>query len=134
MPTVAQQDAAIIVMDRGDKDAKLMTSLLEKVGLEVHISSNQDTILKSCRSVDHSVRLVIVDEASEARMPGLMEGLCTCDSSLRVLLVSDLDEATAGRSWLSASRGRVVLRKPFRRAQFLGSVLKLINEPLVRTA
>ena len=134
MPTVAQQDAAILVMDRGDKDAKLMSSLLEKVGLEVHISSNQDTILESCRSEDHSVRLVIVDEAAEARMPGLMEGLCTCDSSVRVLLVSDLDEAGAGRSWLSASKGRGVLRKPFRRAQFLGSVLKLINEPLVRTA
>jgi CheY-like chemotaxis protein len=134
MPTETQQDAAILVMDRGDKDAKLMASLLEKVGLDVRISSNQDTILESCRSGHHSVRLVIVDEAAQAHMPGLLDGLCTCDSSVRVLLVSDLDEAGAGRSWLSASKGRSVLRKPFRRAQFLGSVLKLINEPLVRTA
>jgi hypothetical protein len=134
MPTQVQQDAAILVMDRGDKDAKLMTSLLEKVGLDVRISSNQDTILESCRTAHHSVRLVIVDEAAEARMPGLMDGLCDCDSSVRVLLVSDLDEAGAGRTWLSASKGRGVLRKPFRRAQFLGSVLKLINEPRVRTA
>jgi hypothetical protein len=121
-------------MDRGDKDAKLMASMLEKVGLDVSISSNQDAILESCRAAHHSVRLVIVDEAAEARMPGLLDGLCNCDSSVRVLLVSDLDEARAGRTWLSASKGRGVLRKPFRRAQFLGSVLKLINEPLVRTA
>jgi len=134
MPTATQQDAAILVMDRGDKDAKLMTSLLEKVGLDVSISSNQDAILESCHAVDGSVRLVIVDEAAEARMPGLMEGLCNCQSSVRLLLVSGQDEAGAGRSWLSASKGRGVLRKPFRRAQFLGSVLKLINEPLVRTA
>jgi DNA-binding NtrC family response regulator len=134
MPTETQQDAAILVMDRGDKDAKLMASMLEKVGLNVSISSNQDTILESCRAADHSVRLVIVDEAAQARMPGLLDGLCSCDSSVRVLLVSDLDEADAGRSWLSASKGRSVLKKPFRRSQFLGSVLKLINEPLVRTA
>jgi DNA-binding NtrC family response regulator len=134
MPTVTQQDAAILVMDRGDKDAKLMTSLLEKVGLDVHISSNQDSILESCRAAHHSLRLVIVDEAAEARMPGLLDNLCTCDPSVRVLLVSDQDQANAGRSWLSASRGRGVLQKPFRRAQFLGSVLKLMNEPLVRTA
>ncbi len=134
MPTVAQQDAAILVMERGDKDAKLMASMLEKVGLSVSISSNQDTILESCRDGQHSVRLIIIDEAAQARMPGLLDGLCRCDSSVRVLLVSDLDEAGAGGSWLSASRVRGVLRKPFRRAQFLGSVLKLINEPLVRTA
>jgi hypothetical protein len=134
MPTETQQDAAILVMERGDKDARLMASMLEKVGLNVRISSNQDAILESCHAADHSVRLVIVDEAAEARMPGLIDGLCTCDSSIRVLLVSDLDEARAGRSWLSASKGRRVLRKPFRRAQFLGSVLQLINEPLVRTA
>ena len=134
MPTVAQQDAAILVMDRGDKDAKLMASMLEKVGLDVFISSDQDAILKSCHAMDGSVRLVVVDEAAEARMPGLLEGLCQGDSSVRVLLVSDLDEAGAGRSWLSASKGRVVLRRPFRRAQFLGSVLKLINDPLVLTA
>jgi hypothetical protein len=134
MPTETQQDTAILVMDRGDKDARLMASMLKKVGLNVNISSNQDAILESCHAADHSVRLVIVDEAAEARMPGLMDRLCTCDSSIRMLLVSDLDEARAGRSWLSASKGRGVLRKPFRRAKFLGSVLKLINEPLVRTA
>ena len=134
MPTVAQQDAAILVMEHGDKDAKLMASMLEKVGLNVSISTNPGAILESCRDAQHSVRLVIIDEAAEARIPGLLDGLCTCDSSVRVLLVSDLDESGAGRSWLSASKGRGVLRKPFRRAQFLGSVLKLINEPLVRTA
>jgi hypothetical protein len=108
--------------------------MLEKVGLEVSISSNQDAILEACRAADGSVCLVVVDEAAEARMPGLLDGLSQCDSSVRVLLVSDLDEARAGRRWLSASKGRGVLRRPFRRAQFLGFVLKLINEPLARTA
>ncbi|HUI82145.1 MAG TPA: response regulator [Bryobacteraceae bacterium] len=133
MPKDSQQDAAILVMDRSDKDAKLMASMLEKVGLEVQISSNQDIVLESCRSKSRPVRLVILDEQAEARMPGLLDGLNTCDSSIRVLLVGQSDEA-AGRNWVSATKGRGVLQKPFRRAQFLGSVLKLINEPLVRTA
>jgi len=134
MPTETQQDAAILVMDRQDKDAKLMASMLEKVGLNVHISSDPDTILESCRAPHHSVRLVVVDRATEERAPGLLEDLSTCDSSVRVLLVSEHGESVADRSWLSASKGRGVLNKPFRRAQFLGSVLKLIHEPRVRTA
>ena len=132
MPTDSKQDAAILVMDDADKDAKLMASMLEKVGLEVKISSNQDAVLASCRSASHAMRLVIVDEESEARMPGLLEDLSTCDSSVRVLLVGQPDES-AGRNWF-ASKTRGILRRPFRRAQFLGSVLKLINEPKVRTA
>ena len=134
MPTDTQQDAAILVMERGDKDAKLMASMLEKVGLNVHISSDPHTVLESCRAPHHSVCLVVVDQATETRAPGLLENLCTCDSSVRVLLVSEHGETVAGRSWLSASKGRGLLHKPFRRAQFLGSVLKLMNEPRVRTA
>jgi DNA-binding NtrC family response regulator len=125
--------AAILVMDRGDKDARLMASMLEKVGLEVQISPNPETVLNSCRSASDSLRLVILDEAAEARRPGLLQDLSACDSSVRVLLVGQVDEAETS-TWFSASKGRGILRKPFRRAQFLGSVLKLINEPLARTA
>ena len=133
MPTDNQQDAAILVMDDGDKDAKLMASMLEKVGLEVKISSNQDAVLASCRSTGDAMRLVILDEESEARMPGLLDDLSTCDSSVRVLLVGHPDES-AGPKWFATTKNRGILRRPFRRAQFLGSVLKLINEPRVRTA
>jgi DNA-binding NtrC family response regulator len=131
-----QQDTAIVMLSRGDdKDVELITSLLEKVGLRVLSSSNANDALEHFSVAGDSVRLLIIDEgASPAITPGFLECVHSANPRIRVLLISERDPSDPGQSWITQANIRVRLKKPFRRAKFLGSVLEIIGEPLVRTA
>jgi len=138
MAARTQHDAAILVMNQSDRNGKLATSLLEKVGLEVFNTSNGREAVELVRASDQgdqSVRLVIIDEAaaSERGVPELVENLRAADAGVRIILVSE-DDAKGEPSARTSLNIRGCLKKPFRRAQFLGSVLRVIGEPKVRTA
>jgi DNA-binding NtrC family response regulator len=135
MMTDDPQESAILVLSRDDKDVDLITSLLEKVGLRVHYSSTSNDALELFGSIGDSARLLIIDEtASPAAMPGFLECVRSLNPGVRILLISERDDLDTAESWVTRSNIRAILKKPFRRAKFLGSVLELIAEPLVRTA
>jgi len=133
MPTASQQDTAIVVLNRDDKDVRLIRSLLEKLGLNVLSSSNLNDALDLFSAAAETARLLIIDEAvSPAGMPGFLECVRSLNPGIRILLISERDESEPAQSWVAQASG--FLKRPFRRAKFLGSVLQLIGEPLVRTA
>ena len=125
----------ILVMDRENEDLQLLTSLLEKSGFSVHQSASSNGALDLCRAGHHSVPLVIVDTSTPGvHSSELLDAIQTVDPGIRVLLISDQDESEPIQDWPLRRNVRGHLSRPFRRAQFLGSVLEAAKEPLVRTA
>lgn len=134
MATERDQDSAILVLSRGDKDARLITSLLGKVGLKALSASNTDEALELFSRMTNATRLLIVDEAISPTIPAFLECVRSLDPQVRILLLSGREEFEPNQSWLTQTHVRAFLKKPFRRAKFLGSVLQLMEEPLARTA
>ena len=125
----------VLVMDHGDEDVKLITSLLEKTGFHVVHSASEAEILQLCQSGSDSVQLVIVNtDTPGIRTSELLSEVQTANPRIRILLISDQKETELKRRWPKAANVRGHLSRPFRRAQFLGSVLEAAKEPLVRTA
>ena len=125
----------VLVMDPASEDVKLMTSLLEKTGFHVVQTANASEVLNVCRRAHDSVELIIVDTATPGiHMTELLDQVQETDPRIRILLVSDQKEADSTRQWPVSGNVRGHLSRPFRRAQFLGSVLEAAKEPLVRTA
>ena len=136
MPTQTQQDTAILVTNRGDRDVALATSLLEKVGLQVLSGSRREALglIQAAEQSDQPVQLVVIDDTagSDAEIRELMDGLSAFDPRLRMLLLSGQDRIETAT--VPERNVRCLVKKPFRRAAFLGSVLKALREPMVRTA
>ena len=125
----------VLVMDRGDEDVKLVTSLLEKTGFHVVQSANAADVLNLCRSTDNAVQLVIVNTATSGiHTSELLDQVQAADPKIRILLLSDQNESEPIGHWPVTGNVRGHLSRPFRRAQFIGSVLEAAKEPLVRTA
>lgn len=125
----------VLVMDRGDEDVKLITSLLQKTGFHVIQSTNKADILTVCRRNDDSVQLVIVETATPGiPISELLEQVQAANPRIRILLISSQSESEPIQHWSVTGNVRGHLNRPFRRAQFLGSVLEAAKEPLVRTA
>ena len=135
MPTVGTEtNSVVLVMDRSDEDVKLIRSLLEKTGFHVILSANTAEILSLCRAPQGAVQLVIIDTATPGLgMPEFLEQVQNTDPRIRILLISNSKDAQI-KNWSATGNIRAHLTRPFRRAQFLGSVLEAAKEPLVRTA
>jgi CheY-like chemotaxis protein len=136
MPTDDLQDAAVLVMNRDDKNVRLTSSLLEKLGLQVlHVSSDSEA-LDVLNGAGKSAKLLIMDEAAtSATVSGFLERARSENHEIPVLIISERDELASAGGWMSQAHVRGFLRKPFRRAKFVGSVLELIGGgALVRTA
>jgi|SRR5215469_11275276 len=128
---VTTEDTAILVMDRGNEDVKLFTSLLEKAGFHVSQSADKGDILHYCRATHEGAPIVIIDTATHGlHLPELLDQVQSANPSVRVLLITDGHEPKPAWSDRSSIRGR--LTRPFRRAQFLGSVLEAAK-PLALT-
>ncbi len=124
----------ILMMDRDDEDVQIVTSLLEKTGFQVVLSPEKSDLLNSCRASRHSVQLVIIDtETRGVHMPQLLDELKTLDPKIRILLMSK-NKSEPVQHWPVEGNVRGMVNRPFRRAQFLGSVLEVARQPLVRTA
>lgn len=132
MPVNAEPDSLVLVMDRDDGDAKLISSTLEKAGFHVMTSSNETDAVNLCRTTDP--QLAIIDTNTPGiHTPELLGHMREVNPTIRVLLMADSEQevSTENRS-LANVRGQ--LSRPFRRAQLLGSVLEITRQPLVRTA
>ena len=131
MPTVkAEENIVLLVMDDGDEDIKLITSLLEKAGFQVVRSANKAEVLDLCRTSDDALQLMIADTG----IPGIqisefLEQVQAVNPRVRVLVISGKREPVQ-----KTGNVKAYLSRPFRRAQFLGSVLDAAKGPLVRTA
>ena len=133
MPIVkAEENTVLLVMDDDDQDVKLITSLLEKSGFHVVRSANKTEVLELCRTSDDTIQLMIADTG----IPGIqisefLEQVQEINPRVRVLVIS----AKKGPEAIKKTGNvRAYLSRPFRRAQFLGSVLDAAKGPLVRTA
>jgi CheY-like chemotaxis protein len=130
----ANENTVVLMMDRDDEDVQLITSLLEKTGFQVILSSAKADLLNLCRALHHSVQLVIIDtETRGIQIQELLDELKTADPKARILLMCK-NEPEPVREWSVTGNVRGMLNRPFRRAQFLGSVLEVAKQPLVRTA
>ena len=135
MLTENQQDSALLVLKRGDKDSALVTSLLEKVGFHVSHSFNANDALELFGSAETSPNLLIIDEAvNPAGLAGFLQCVISLSPGVRTILLSEQEEFDPSPVWGERASNHAFLKRPFRRAQFLGSVLHLMDERLVRTA
>jgi len=129
---VTVEDSAILVMDRGNEDVKLITPLLEKAGFHVSRSANNADVVDFCRAIHDAATLVIIDTATPGlQFPALLDQLQAANSSARVVLITNVDEPE--KLWAGKRNVRGHLTRPYRRAQFLGCVLEAAK-PLAFTA
>jgi len=125
----------ILVMDRENEDLQLIASLLKKSGFSVHQCLRKADVVNLCRTSHYGVQLVIIDTSTRGiTFSELLDEIQAVDPGIRVLLISDQNEPEPVQDWPLRSNVRGHLSRPFRRAQFLGSVLEAAREPLVRTA
>jgi DNA-binding NtrC family response regulator len=129
MVTESESDVAIVLMSPQDIETKLVTSLLKKVGFHVlHASDSAEALERLSGESDPPPVLIIDEDASTVPISRLLETVRSLNPAVRVLLISERDDHDAARTV------RGFLKKPFRRASFLGAVLKLTGEPRVLTA
>lgn len=137
MAIEGQDEVAIVLMNREDRELKRVSSLLRKIGLNVLAAANAPEAVAlawSATRMSRSIQVVIIDEAAaQPGMPALIEGLREADASIRILLISENNQANVVPSWMAAANIRGFLPKPFRRARFLGVVLGVMRQPVVRT-
>ena len=125
----------ILVMDRGDEDVQLIKSLLGKAGFGVIQKATNAEALDYFQTAGAAIPLAIVDTST----PGvqtfeLLQQVQTTNPATRVLLLAGQSESGSNSNWSVMPNVRARLSRPFRRAQFLGSVLEIANQPLARTA
>jgi CheY-like chemotaxis protein len=132
MANHVEQNSIVLVMDPADQAVKIIASTLRKAGYQVLLGSDPREALEECRATPHSVSLAIIDPET----PGLAitEALAQLSPEVRVLIVADGRLLESAPDWAFSKRIRVSLTKPVRRTTLLGSVLKVANEPLCRTA
>jgi DNA-binding NtrC family response regulator len=129
-----QQGSAVLIADDEEGVVREISSTLEKAGFTVLTARNQSDVLNLCSKAGNPIQLAIVDMA----MPNtngreLAERLYECYPGIRILFTAGDETGDAQSARVS---GRVIrfLHKPFRRAQLLGSVLKVLDEPLAFSA
>ena len=129
MPTV------IIMTKKFAEVSRDPITTLEKAGFHVWTTSNQPDILNLCRGAEQSVRLVMIDAATPGvHISELLDSLGKINPEIRVLLMADQDKSEAVEARAFAANVRGYLKRPFRRAQLLGSVLDVAAPSLHRTA
>ena len=130
----ASENTVILMMDRDDEDVQLITSLLEKTGFQVILAPAKTDLLNACRAPHHFVQIVIIDtEIHGIQLSELLDEVKIVDPKIRILLMSK-NKPEPVRQLPMTDNVRGLVSRPFRRAQFLGSVLEVAKQPLVRTA
>jgi DNA-binding NtrC family response regulator len=130
MRTDSEAGTAVVVMSRDDEDLKLIKSTLKKVGFEVVSFENGKEVGELLDARDPSLRLVVADpEVPELDFRQLLKKLHELDSPVRVLCLCEELPSSAYAEYIGAH-----LRRPFRRAHLLASILDATEKPLARTA
>lgn len=120
---------AVVVGDDGGAVLKAVSATLEKAGFSVVTASSGQAALERCREEHQRLDLAIIDTAATGIQPlEVAEQLHALSPRVRMLFLSD-GNADAIEESASLGHVRRFLRKPFRRAQFLGRVLEMMDQP-----
>ena len=133
MQTDNETGTVILVMQRGDADQKLILSTLKKVGFRVvnsETGSEIPVLLDAPRNAQaQPLRLVVADPTTPGLdFPQLLKKAQEKSPSVPVLCLcgDEPDEED--------SAAVVHLKRPFRRAHLLASILDATEKPMARTA
>jgi DNA-binding NtrC family response regulator len=129
-----QESAVVLVADGEERVLQQVSTTLEKAGYTVFTALGRSAAMDFCRDKKEPVKLAIIDLAMGASGQELVQELYHCYPDVRVLFTSNQDQADAINQTGPSGRVRGFLKKPFRRSKLLGSVLKAMDTPLVRTA
>jgi DNA-binding NtrC family response regulator len=129
-----QESAVVLVADGEERVLQQVSTTLEKAGFTVFTALGRSAALDFCRAKKEPVQLAIIDTAMGASGPELVQELYHSYPDVRVLFTSNQDQPDAVQQAGPSGRFRGFLKKPFRRSKLLGSVLRAMDAPLVRTA
>jgi DNA-binding NtrC family response regulator len=129
-----RDSAVVLVADGEERVLKQVSTTLGKAGFTVFTALGRSAALDFCRDGKEPVQLAIIDMAMGPGGPELVQELYHSYPNVRVLYTSNQDEAETVQTVGPPGRSRGFLKKPFRRSQLLGRVLKAMDAPLTRTA
>jgi DNA-binding response OmpR family regulator len=135
MGTDNQPDVAIVVAQRGDRDAKRVRSALKRFGYFVMSSEDGREAGKLLTSADSHLELAVIDPTVPGLdFRGVLKNLEDTGSEVHVLCLCE--EGSEKALQLSEFEGRIGghLRRPFRKSHLLASILDATEKPLARTA
>jgi len=127
-------NAVVLVADGEASVLQDVSSTLEKAGFKVLTAHGEAALLDLCARHREPVQLAIVDMAMPGNGPERVDQLYRAFPNIRILFTDNKDESKAVRQIGRSGHVREFLRKPFRRSQLLGRVLKAMDEPMVYTA
>jgi DNA-binding NtrC family response regulator len=135
MPTDHDPVTAVLLMNRSDKDVKLLRSVLRKVGFRVANFENGNEVLDSLAAGGSSLRLVVVDPATpNLQFQPFLEKLHQAGPDIGVLCLSEDGTEAATLASVCPEHIGGCLTRPFRRAHLLASILDATEKPLVSAA
>jgi response regulator RpfG family c-di-GMP phosphodiesterase len=113
---------------------KEVSATLGKAGFVVVTASNGRTALDRCRCRHRPVDLAVIDTAAAGIRPlEVARQLHEMSPCVRMLFLSDGNPETIPEAE-SLGHVRRFLPKPFRRSQFLGRVLEMMDQPKALSA
>jgi len=134
MGTEDSLNTAVVVGDDGGAVLKEVSATLEKVGFVVVTASNGRAALDRCRGRRRPVDLAVIDIAAAGIKPlEVARQLHEMSPRVRMLFLSDGNAETVPETE-SLGHVRRFLPKPFRRSQFLGRVLEMMDQPRALSA
>jgi CheY-like chemotaxis protein len=134
MDTDDSLSTAVVVGDDGGAVLKEVSATLEKAGFVVVTASNGRAALDRCRHRHRPVDLAVIDTAAAGIKPlEVARQLHEMSPRVRMLFLSDGSAETLPETE-SPGHVRRFLPKPFRRSQFLGRVLEMMEQPRALSA
>jgi len=133
MDTRDLPNTAIVISDDAQTVLQAVPSTLEKAGFVVLAAAGSEIALK--RAKKQSVDLAIIDTTASGINAGeVVRQLHESSPHARMLFLTG--DAPASELHNTPSLGHVhrFLAKPFRRSQFLGNVLEIMDQDLVLSA
>jgi len=135
MGYMPDSDNAIVLVADGEANVlQDVSSTLGKAGYTVVTALGRPAMVDAYARHRDRIQLAIVDVAILESEPGMVERLDRSYPGIRVLFTSNGEETEAVKRVGRSGRGRGFLRKPFRRSQLLGRVMKAMDTPLAATA
>jgi DNA-binding NtrC family response regulator len=134
MNTDESLNTAVVVGDERGAVLKEVSATLEKAGFVVVTASNGRAALDRCRGRHRPVDLAVIDTAAAGIQPlEVAKQLHEMSPRVRMLFLSDGNVETVSEAE-SPGHVRRFLPKPFRRSQFLGRVLEMMEQPRALSA
>lgn len=125
---------AVVVGDNRGAVLKEVSATLEKAGFVVMTAANGRAALDCCRGQRRPVDLAVIDTAAAGIRPlEVAKQLHEMSPCVRMLFLSE-DNAETIPEAESQGHVRWLLRQPFRRSQFLGRVLDMMEQPKALSA